>query len=156
MKKEWQEVSNYESKKPKTYITYFDMNNLYGHTRSQYWPYANFNWVRNINEIEQKLMKIKSNSSTGYILEVDLEYPQKLHNKQSDFSLAPEKINIQIEWLSDYYLEIVTEHNITTGTAKKLVTNLMDKNNYIIYYRNLQQSLELGMKLKKNAQKTKI
>ena len=101
-------------------------------------------------------MKIKSNSSTGYILEVDLEYPQKLHNKQSDFSLAPEKINIQIEWLSDYYLEIVTEHNITTGTAKKLVTNLMDKNNYIIYYRNLQQSLELGMKLKKNAQKTKI
>ena len=77
-------------------------------------------------------MKIKSNSSTGYIVEVDLQYPQKLHNEQSDFSLAPEKINIQKEWLSDYCLEIVNEHNITTGTAKKLVTNLMDKNNYMI------------------------
>ena len=43
-------------------------------------------------------MKIKSNSSTGYIVEVDLQYPQKLHNEQSDFSLAPEKINIQKEW----------------------------------------------------------
>ena len=94
-------------------------------------------------------MKIKSNSSAGYIVEVDLQYPQKLHNEQSDFSLAPEKINIQKEWQSDYCLEIVNEHNITTGTAKKLVTNLMDKNNYVIYYRNLQQSLELGMKLKK-------
>ena len=35
--------------------------------------------------------------------------------------------------------------NITTGT----VQNLMNKNNFVIYYRNLQQCLELGMKLKK-------
>ena len=85
-------------------------------------------------------MKIKSNSSAGYIVEVDLQYPQKLHNEQSDFSLAPEKINIQKEWQSDYCLEIVNEHNITTGTAKKLVTNLMDKNNYMIIeiYNSLQ------------------
>ena len=62
----------------KTYITYLDLNNLCGYAMSQYLPYANFKWVNNINETEQKLMKIKSNSSTGYILEVDLEYPQKL------------------------------------------------------------------------------
>ena len=60
--------SDYDSEKLKTYITYLDMNNLYGHALSQYLPYANFKWVNNINEIEQKLMKIKSNSSTGYIL----------------------------------------------------------------------------------------
>ena len=40
-------------------------------------------------------------------------------------------------------------HNITTGKVKKLVPNLMNKNNYVIHYRNLQQCLELGMKLKK-------
>ena len=85
-------------------------------------------------------MKIKSNSSTGYILEVDLQYPQNLHNEHSNYPLAPEKINIQKEWQSDYCLEIVNEHNITTGTAKKLVTNLMDKNNYMIIeiYNSLQ------------------
>ena len=51
------------------------MNNLYGHAMSQYLPYANFKWVNNINEIEQKLMKIRSKSSTRYIytVEVDLE-----------------------------------------------------------------------------------
>ena len=94
-------------------------------------------------------MNIKSNSSTGYILEVDLEYPQELHDIHNDYPLAPEKINIPKEWLSDYSLEIANAHNITTGTVKKLVPNLMNKNNYVIHYRNLQQCLELGMKLKK-------
>ena len=50
------------------------MSNLYGHALTQYLPCTNLKWVKNINEIEQKLMKIKSNSSTGYVLEVDLEY----------------------------------------------------------------------------------
>ena len=51
--------------------------------------------------------------------------------------------------LSKYRLKIASVHNITTGTVKKLVPNLMNKNNYVIHYRNLQQCLELGMKLKK-------
>ena len=48
-----------------------------------------------------------------------------------------------------YCLKIANVHKITTGTVKKLVPNLMNKNNYVIHYRNLQQCLELGMKLKK-------
>ena len=51
--------------------------------------------------------------------------------------------------MSKYCLKIANVHNITTGTVKKLVPNLMNKNNYVIHYRNLQQCLELGMKLKK-------
>ena len=45
--------------------------------------------------------------------------------------------------------KIANAHNITTGAAKKLASNLMNKNNYVIHYRNLQQCLEVGMKLKK-------
>ena len=126
-----------------------DMNNLYGHAMNQYLPYAYFKWVKNIDKIEQKLMNVKSNSSTGYILEVDLEYPEKLHYIYNDYPLASEKINIPKEWLSDYCLKIANAHNITTGTVKKLVPNLMNKNNYVIHYRNLQQCLKLGIKLKK-------
>ena len=118
-------------------ILYLGMNNLYGCAMSQYLPYGNFKWVRNINEIEQKIMRIKSNSSTGYILEVDLECSKKLHDMFNDYPLAPEKIIIQKEWLSDYCLEIANEHNIATGKTKKLVPSLMNKNNYVIHYRNL-------------------
>ena len=91
-------------------------------------------------------MQIKKDSSAEYILEVDLEDPKNLHDIYNDYPLAPEKINILKEWLSDYCLKIANGHNITTGTGKKLVPNLMNKNNYVIHYRNLQQCLELGMK----------
>ena len=44
-----------------------------------------------IDKITQKLMNIKSNRSTGCILQVDLEYPQELHDIHNDYALAPEK-----------------------------------------------------------------
>ena len=55
--------SDYDNEKLKTYITYLDMNNLYGYAMTQYLPDANFKWVKNMDEIEQKLRKIKNNSS---------------------------------------------------------------------------------------------
>ena len=45
-------------------------------------PINNFKWVNDINKIEQKLMRIINNSSTEYVLEVDLEYSQDLHDNQ--------------------------------------------------------------------------
>ena len=112
------------------------MNKLYGHGMSQYLPHADYKWVTNIDKIEQRLMNIKSNSSTGYILEVDLEHPQELDDIDNDYALAPEKVNIPKKKLSKYCLKFANVHNITTGKVKKLVTNLMNKNNYVIYYRN--------------------
>ena len=131
------------------HILHFDINNLYGHAMSQYLPYANFKWVKNIDKIKQRLMGIQKDSSTGYILELDLEYPQELHDIHNDYPSAPEKIIKPKEWLPDYSLETANADNNTTGTVKKLVPNLMNKNNYVIHYRNLPQCLELGMKLKK-------
>ena len=90
---------DYDKENPKKHILYLDMNNLYGHAMIQYLPYADFKWVKNIDEIKQKLIQIKKDSSTGYILEVDLEYPQELHDIHNHYPLAPEKINIPKEWL---------------------------------------------------------
>ena len=69
----------------------------------QYLPINNFKWVKNIDKIKQKLMRIKNNSSTGHVLEVDLEYPQELGDIHSDYPSALEKINIT----KDGYLIIV-------------------------------------------------
>ena len=130
-------------------IFYLDMNNLYGCAMRQYLPISNFKWVKNIHKMDEKLMNIKYNSSTGYVLEVDLEYRKKLHDIHSDYPLAPENINIQKEWLFKYCVKIASVYNITGGTVKKLVPNLVNKNNSMIDYRNLQLCLELRMKLKK-------
>ena len=69
----------------------------------QYLPINNFKWVKNIDKIKQKLMRIKNNSSTGHVLEVDLEYPQELGDIHIDYPSALEKINIT----KDGYLIIV-------------------------------------------------
>ena len=74
---------------------------------------------------------------------------KKSHAIHNDYPLAPEKINITKEGLSKYCLKIASVYNINTGTVKKLVPNLMNKDSYLIHYRNLEQCLELGMKLKK-------
>ena len=118
---------DYDKEKPENHIIYLDMNNLYGNAMSEYLPYVDFKWVENIDEIKQKLINIKSNSSTGYTLEVDLEYPQELNDIHNDYPLAPEKINIPKQWLSKSCLEIANAHNITTGKVKKLVPNLMNQ-----------------------------
>ena len=93
----------------------------------QYVPINNFKWVKKIHKTEQKLMDIKNNSSSGYVLEVDLEYPRKLRDIQNDYPLAPEKINIPKKWLFDCCLKIADIYNITAGIVKKLVPNLTNK-----------------------------
>ena len=37
----------------------------------------------------------------GYMLEVDLEYPDELHDSHDNFPCAPEKMMIEKEYLSD-------------------------------------------------------
>ena len=86
---------DYDKEKPGNYIIYLDMNNLCGYAIRQYLPYRGFKWVKNIDKIRQKLMNTKSNSSTGYILEVVLEHPEKLHDIHNDYSSAPEKLTYQ-------------------------------------------------------------
>ena len=118
---------DYDKEKPEKYIIYLDMNNLYGCAMSQYLPYANSKWVKNIDKIKQKLMNIKINSLAGCILEVDLEYPQELHDIHNDYPLTPEKINIPKKWLSDYSLKIANAHNITIGKVKKTSTKFNEQ-----------------------------
>ena len=89
---------------------------------------------------------IGENSSISYILEVDLDYPNELHN---DYPLAPEKLETSQNMLSNYCFSIANEYGIKVGGVNKLVSNLGNKSKYVIHYRNLQLFLSLGMKLNK-------
>ena len=67
---------------------------------------------------------ISENSFEGYILEVDLEYPDELHNLHNDYPLAPEKREITQNMLSKYCSNIANEYGIKIGRVNKLVPNL--------------------------------
>ena len=48
------------------------------------------------------LAKYKENGKKGLILEVDLEYPRELHSLHNDYHVAPEKLKVSNNMLSEY------------------------------------------------------
>ena len=140
-------MSDYDPNKPSTFITYLDKNNLYGWAMSEYLPYGEFEWLKNVDELD--VMSINEKIDVGYILKVDLKYPDKFHELHNDYPLAPEKLAVTNDMLSKCCKEIADKYNIKVGDIKKLIPNLGNKTKYVVHYRNLQLYLSLGMKLTK-------
>ena len=74
----------------------------------------------------------------GQILEVDLEYPDTLHDAHRDFPLAPEKLTITRDMLSPYQLDLLVDTGMSHHESQKLTPNLYNKTHYIVHYRNLK------------------
>ena len=70
---------------------------------------------------------VSENSSTGYILEFDLEYPDELHNLHDDYPLAPENLEIIQNMSPKYCSDIANKYEIKIGGVNKLVPNLKNK-----------------------------
>ena len=87
---------------------------------------------------EFDLNKYTSHILKGCILEVDLGYPKALRELYNDYPLAPDKIEIKREMLSNYQLKIADLYNISIGNVKKLVPIFFDKEKYVIHYENLK------------------
>ena len=76
-------------------------NNIYDpkqESKHIFLPTSGFKWI-DPNEFD--LNKYTSNSSKGCVLEVHLEYRKELRELQNDCSLAPDKVEIKREMLSD-------------------------------------------------------
>ncbi|XP_044741083.1 uncharacterized protein LOC123302282 [Chrysoperla carnea] len=67
------------------YLMYYDVVNEYGAAMSTSLPTGNFEWVDTPD-----VMEIADDSPVGFILEVDLEIPQNLHDYFSDLPPCPE------------------------------------------------------------------
>ena len=90
----------------------------------------NFKWVKDTLRINEEFIKnYNENSKKRYILEVDVKYPIKLHDLQSDLSFLPKRMKID--------------------KCKKLVCNLHNKKKYIVHIKSLKQALNHGLKLKR-------
>ena len=149
--------SDYDSGKESSYINYLDANNLYGLSMIQKLPYRSLKWDDKITEDD---IINYDNGRTGYILEVDLEYPKELHDLHNDYPLAPEVMNVKSNMLSEKQVEI---YKLINGSkdpkdekTKKLILNLNDKSKYVGHIRTLQFYLKHGLKLKKIHRAIKI
>ena len=124
-------MKDHNKKEASKYLMYVDANNLYGWAMSQKLPIHSFDWLTD-KEIKNlfKVQVVQFWERTPCILEVDIEYPEELHDLHNDYPLCPERVECN--------------HGV-----KKLVPNLRHKNNYVVHYKTLMQYLNLGMVLKK-------
>lgn len=136
---------NYDSTKPNEYIIYLDANNLYGYAMVQELPKDNFKW--DLNEWNtQSIMNIGKHADTGYIFEVDLEYPKHLHDKHNDYPLAVESTSFDA---SPFMVTQAKELDISYTKSNKLIPNLNNKVKYVVHYKNLQLYIKQGLILTK-------
>ena len=110
-------------------------------------PYGEIKWLKNGDEFDIALIGKKIR--IGYILEDDLEYPDELHELHNYYPLAPEKLAVFYDILSNYCKKVADEYEVSVGGVKNIIPNLGNKTNYVVHYRNLLLYLSLRMKLTK-------
>ena len=87
-------------------------------------------WFEDISEFDESFIKsCTEESDEGYLLEVDIQYPELLHNLHNNLPFLPEKM--------------------TSEKVGELLANLQDKTEYVIHIRNLKQALNHRLVLKK-------
>ena len=122
---------NFNKNELSKYLMYLDANNLYGRAMSEKLPVHSFKWLSS-GEMEKLFNNqvVQIWEKTPCILEVDLEYPENLHDLHNDYPFCPERVECK-------------------NRVEKLIPNLRDKTKYVIHYKNLIQCLKAGLKLKK-------
>lgn len=123
----------YDPCKKDSFLIYLDVNNLYGLSLSSPLPLSNFEWDSNEWTVE-KILNLEKDDPIGYIFEVDLDYPQSLHDLHDDLPFCAESLSSPIS---------------SNQKIKKLILNLNAKKDYICHYLVLKQALQNGLVLKK-------
>lgn len=139
---------NYDQSAPNTYMLYADCCNLYGKALASFLPTGGFQWLaeREIDTFD--VTKIPPDRNTGFLLEVDLEYEDFLHDEHNDYPLPPESLTITDS--RNLWDKLNSQKDGRKRTnVKKLVSTLGSRNHYVVHYRNIQQYLELGLKVSK-------
>ena len=85
-------MNDYDENKESSHINYWDVNNLYGWAMSQKLPVNNFKWIEETFQFNKNFIKnYDEKSEEGYILEVDVQYPEKLYELHGDLPFLPER-----------------------------------------------------------------
>ena len=90
----------------------------------------NFQWIEDASQFTKDFIKnYNEESDGGYFLEVDVQYPGKLHDLHDDLPFLPERMKIE--------------------KIGKRAASLHGKTEYVIHIRHLKQALNHGLVLRK-------
>ena len=82
-------LSDYDRNEVTTFGGFFDVTSLYAGTIQKLMPRCDYIWNSTITL--QEILETPEDSSVGFFVEVDLKYPQHLHDIHNGLPLAPEK-----------------------------------------------------------------
>ena len=137
-----------DSTKPVKHLIQWDANSLYAYCMQFKLPCGEFKWVdMDLDTALSTIRKTDFDADTEYLYEVDLEYPEDLHDYFSDYPPAPENIMIPTRMYSLYQHELAAELGCKLTEFPKLVPNLLKKTKYIVHGQALKLYLELGLML---------
>lgn len=105
---------------------------------------GSFKWKR-VMPTQEQITRLKEHSRIGWILEMDLEYPEEVHESHNSYPLTPEKKVIWVEQMSGYQKRMMDDLGLDLQKSEKLVLTLYDKSKYVVHYKNLQFYLRQKM-----------
>lgn len=132
--------------KPISHLIYLDCNNLYAVSMKSLLPTHGFRWLTNDEIKNINIHDLLDDAEDGFIFEVDLHYPKRLHNTHNDYPLAAESLIINESMLSSFQLKFPKNQK---NPSQKLTPNLNDKTKYVVHYRNLKFYIAEGLEIKK-------
>ena len=112
-------------------------------------PTKGYRWLdqEEINLLD--ILTIDPEGDLCYIIEVDLDYPEELHDSHSDFPLAVQRKLIKEDQLSPFNLKFLEKNKEEFKSSMKLCPDLYAKKNFVCSLKNLQFCMRKGLQLKK-------
>lgn len=77
-----------------SYIMYWDTNNLYVWSMSEYLSFGRFEQVDATQFNADTILALDDEAHVGYIFEVQLKYPSTLHTLHNDYPLAAQRMTV--------------------------------------------------------------
>ena len=150
-------LPEYDKNRLSSYLQYLDANNLYGYAMIRKLPLNNFKWS-GPNKFTSEFIKNfdENKSNKGYLLEVDIEYPKKVHKEHEGLPFLLEqrkplekmyehKVTDQIK---KFHYKVYRQFNITHEFENKLIATIQDKQRHALTISTLKQALDHGLILK--------
>ena len=131
--------TNYKSKK-NVFLKHLDANNLYGYAMNKTLHLNGYKWADKTTFTDDFIKNYDDKGDKGYLLEVDVEYQNKLLSAHKDLPFLPERrFKIHKEFEHKVSEEIEKAHkkvyktfNITHDPENKLISTVQDKNKYVV------------------------